>query len=131
MKDLGPLKYFFGIEVARGPLGLFLCQQKYAHEIVDDCGFLGSKPVDFPIEENHKLPLATGKLLDNPSLYRCLVGRLLYLIITRPELCYAVHTLSQFMQAPKEEHMHAARRVLRYIKATPGYGILLRSNSNL
>ena len=86
--------------------------EKYAHEIVDDCGFLGSKPVDFPIEENHKLPLATGKLLDNPSLYRCLVGRLLYLIITRPELCYAVHTLSQFMQAPKEEHMHAARRVL-------------------
>jgi len=112
MKDLGPLKYFFGIEVARGPLGLFLCQQKYAHEIVDDCGFLGSKPVDFPIEENHKLPLATGKLLDNPSLHRRLVGRLLYLIITCPELCYAVHTLSQFMQAPKEEHMHAARRVL-------------------
>jgi len=65
------------------------------------------------------------KALDDPSRYRRLVGLLIYLIITRPELCYLVHILSQIMQALLEEHMDAARRVLRYIKGIPGYGILL------
>ena len=131
IKDLGPLKYFLGIEVARGPLGLFWCQRKSALEIVDECSLFGGKPIDFPMEENHKLALAIGRSLDDPGSYRRLVGRLIYLTITRPELCYVIHRLSQFMQNPKEEHMHAARRVLRYLKATPGKGILLRADNNL
>jgi len=90
IKDLGLFKYFLGIEVTRGPLGLFLCQRKYALQIVDDCGQLGSKLVDFSIEENHKLALAMGKFIDDPSRYR----HLIYLTITQLELCYAVHILS-------------------------------------
>ena len=113
IKDLGPLKYFFGIEVARGPEGMFLCQRKYALEIIDECGLLGAKPVEFPIEENHKSALATGRLLKDATKYHRLVGRLIYLTITRPELTYVVRILSQFMQAPKEDHMEAAHRVLR------------------
>ena len=109
IKDLGPLKYFLGIEVARGPRGLFLCQRKYALEIVEKSGLLGSKPTAFPMEENHKLALAKGNVWDDPSRHRRLVGRLIYLTITRPELCYAVYILSQFIQAPREEHMDAAR----------------------
>ena len=131
IKDLGPLKYFLGIEVARSPQGLFLCQRKYTLEIIEECGLLGSKPVDFPMEANHKLALANSTLLENPTRYRRLVGRLIYLTITRPELCYAVHILSQFMQAPKEAHMEAARRVLRYLKGTPGQGLLLKADSDL
>jgi len=64
---------------------------------------LGSKPTDFPMEGNHKLAFAKRKVLDDPSRYKHLVGRLIYLTITRPELCYAVHILSQFMKEPKEE----------------------------
>jgi len=60
IKDLCPLKYFLGIEVARGPQGLFLYQRKYALEIIEKCGLLGAKPVEFPMETNHKLALATG-----------------------------------------------------------------------
>jgi len=58
IKGLGPLKYFLGIEVACGPHGIFLCQRKYALDIVEEIGLLGSKPTDFPMEENHKLALA-------------------------------------------------------------------------
>ena len=86
IKDLGPLKYFLGIEVARGPHGFCLCQRKYTLEIVEESGLLGSKPTDLPMEENHKLALAKGRVLDDPSRYRCLVGRLVYLTITRPRL---------------------------------------------
>ena len=99
---------------------MFLCQRKYALEIIDECGLLGAKPVEFPMEQNHKLALAKGTLLDDPSCYRRLVGRLIYLSITQPDLTYAVHILSQFMQEPREEHMEAVRRVVRYLKGTAG-----------
>ena len=131
IKDLGPLKYFLGIEVARSKTGLFLCQRKYALEIVEECGLLGAKPTDFPMETNHKLGLASGRFLADPTQYRRMVGRLIYLTLTRPELSYSVHILSQFMQAPRTDHMEAAKRVLRYIKGTLGQGILLRSDSDL
>ena len=97
IKDLGPLKYFLGIEVTRGPHGLFLCQRKYALEIVDECGMLGSKLVAFPMVANHKLAVAQEKVIDNASQYRKLVGRLIYLTITRLELFYAINILLQFM----------------------------------
>jgi len=67
IKDLRVLKYFLGLDVARSPKGIFLCQRKYALEIVDECGMLGCKPVAFPMETNHKLALATGKALSDPT----------------------------------------------------------------
>lgn len=72
-------------------------------------------------------------LLPVPGEYQRLVGKLLYLTITRPDLFYAIQNLSQFMNAPKKSHMNAAVRVVRYIKLDPGLGILLaaRSNSSL
>lgn len=97
MKDLGVLKYFLGIEIAHGPDGLFLSQRKYALDIISEAGLLGAKPCDFPMEQNHQLALATGPDFAHPDRYRRLVGRLIYLTITRPELCYVVHTLAQFM----------------------------------
>jgi len=119
IKDLGQFKYFLGIEVAHGSNNLFLCQRKYALEIVDECGLLGGKPAATPLEENHKLALASGNLFKGSTQYRRLVGRLIYLTVTRPDLSYAVHVLSQFMQAPRVEHFQAACCVLRYIKGSP------------
>jgi hypothetical protein len=131
MKDLGLLKYFLGVEVARSPSGIVLCQRKYVLDIISEAGLLGAKPMPTPLEQNHNLSLAQGEFLDNPERYRRLVGRLIYLCFTRPELSYSVHILSQFMQQPRTEHWTAALRVVRYLKGNPGQGVFLDSTSDL
>ena len=131
VKDLGKLKYFLGLEVARNDEGIFLSQQKYALEIVKDTGMLGSKPVYFPMEQQHGLAKDKSPFSVNPVRYRSLVGRLIYLLITRPDLSYSVHTLSQFMQAPREAHWEAALRIVRFVKCTAGQGIMFRADTDL
>ena len=94
VKDLGKLKYFLGIEISRGPEGIFISQRKYSLDIVTDTGNLGSKPALTPLEQNHKLAESKGPLLADPKKYRRLMGRLIYLLNTRPDLCYSIHILS-------------------------------------
>jgi hypothetical protein len=115
---LGDLKYFLGIKVSRSQKGISISQQKYTLEILKDVGILGAKPVNFPMEQNTKLSYARD-LLKDPSQYRRLVGRLIYLTITRPNIMYSVHVLSQFMHVPRRPHMEVALCVLRYLKGAP------------
>ncbi|CAM8980748.1 unnamed protein product [Rhodiola kirilowii] len=131
MKDLGTLKYFLGIEIARSSSGLFLSQRKYTLDILSEAGLLGAKPSPLPMESHQRLAISQSPIFDNPERYRRLIGRLVYLTITRPELSYSVHTLAQFMQVPKVDHWHAAIRVLHYLKGHPGQGLHLSSNSSL
>lgn len=133
MKDLGKLKYFLGLEVSQGREGFFVSQRKYTLDIVSETGNLGCKPAATPLEQGHQLanPKLDSPVLANPRQYRRLVGRLIYLCHTRPELSYAVHILTQFMQVPKEAHWDAALRVVRYLKGSIGQGILLKSDPDL
>ncbi|KAL6348342.1 hypothetical protein AAG906_005643 [Vitis piasezkii] len=131
IKDLGELKYFLGIEFSRSKKGIFMSQRKYALDILQDTGLTGVKPEKFPMEQNLKLTDEDGELLHDPSRYRRLVGRLIYLTVTRPDIVYSVRTLSQFMNTPRKPHWEAALRVLRYIKGSPGQGLFLPSENNL
>ncbi|XP_074270623.1 uncharacterized protein LOC141594507 [Silene latifolia] len=131
IKDLGRLKYFLGIEVAHGTEGLFLNQRKYALGIIEEAGMSGAKPVNTPMLQHHQLELAKSDLLKDAMKYRRLVGRLVYLTITRPDLVYSVHMLSRFVSEPRKEHWDAALRVVRYVKMNPSKGISLSRGSNL
>lgn len=131
IKDLGTLRYFLGIEVSRSAKGIFLCQRKYVLDILTDSGMTGSRPSNFPIEQHLHLRPNNGTPLSDPAAYRRLVGRLLYLTVTRPDIQYAVNTLSQFMQNLHSAHLDAANRVLRYLKGSVGMGLFLSASSPL
>ncbi|RHN52451.1 putative RNA-directed DNA polymerase [Medicago truncatula] len=131
IKDLGNLSYFLGIEVSRSKKGIFLCQRKYTLDILSDSGMTGCRPSDFPMEQHLRLRPNDGTPLSDPTVYRRLVGRLLYLTVTRPDIQYAVNTLSQFMQSPYSSHFDAATRVLRYLKGSVGKGLFLSASSSI
>ncbi len=116
MKDLGELRYFLGIEVIQSPKGIWLLQRQYALNKLSKYGMTGCKPISIPLEQNVKLSADEGDLVE--TMYRRIMGSLIYMTITRPDLSYAVGMVSQFMQTPRKPHLDAVRRILRYIKHT-------------
>ena len=131
IKDLGLMKYFLGIEVARSSAGTLLNQRKYLLDILKDAGLTACKPTTFPLPTHLKLPIDKGDLLPNLELYRRLIGRLLYLNITRPDISYSVQHLSQFVNQPREPHLQAALHLLRYLKGTINAGVFYPATTAL
>ncbi|KAA0048527.1 transportin-3 isoform X1 [Cucumis melo var. makuwa] len=129
IKDLGNLKYFLGMEVARSKYGIFVSQRKYTLDLLTETGMLGCRPADTPIEFNCKLGNSDDQVPVDKEQYQRLVGKLIYLSHTRPDISFAVSVVSQFMQAPYEKHMEAVNRILRYLKNTPGKGLMFRKTN--
>ncbi|WOH06349.1 hypothetical protein DCAR_0625775 [Daucus carota subsp. sativus] len=130
MKDLGNLKYFLGIEVNRSNQGIFLSQRKYVLDLLRDTGMLNCEPIKSPMEQNHGLEECKDQIPANKGRYQRLVGRLIYLSHTRPDIAYAVSVVSRFMHNPGKQHMDAVVRILRYLKSAPGKGLLFSKHGN-
>ena len=105
-----------GIEVAHSETGIYLCQRKYCLDLIRDSGLLGCKPCSTPMDSSLRLHRDDSELLTDVLSYRRLVGRLLYLTTTRPDIAFATQQLSQFMSKPTRSHLDAAIRVLKYMK---------------
>jgi hypothetical protein len=120
LKDLGSRKYFLGIEVARSKHGIIISQRKYILDLLKETEMLGCKATNNPIEVNVKLGEGSESPLVDKGRYQRLVGRLIYLSHTRPDIEYAVSMVSQFMHPPREPHMEAVYRILCYLKSSSG-----------
>lgn len=131
IKDLGLAKYYLGLEIHRTEDGLFLHQHKFVYDMLVEAGLENSKPLSLPLDSTVKLSPDEGLLLEDLSIYRKFVGKLLYLTVSRPDISFVVHHLSQFLQSPREPHLHAVQRVLRYLKATPFQGLYYDAKSSL
>ncbi|GJU41558.1 ribonuclease H-like domain-containing protein [Tanacetum coccineum] len=119
IKHLGSMKFFLGIEVIGSDKDLCLTQRKYCLELLKDYGLLGCKPVSTPMVPNSVLsykPTDDDPLLDNITGYQKLLGKLIYLTHTRPDIAYSVHCLAQHMHSPLKSHLNSALNVLRYLK---------------
>jgi len=121
------------LKIARNTTGLHLSQRKYTLDLLHETGMLDSAPVATPMTHTSCLSPDRGSPLDADatSQYRRLIGRLIYLTNTRPDIAFAVHNLSQFIYAPTTHHQQAVSRLLCYLKGTLGEGLYFSHTSSL
>lgn len=127
----GLIDSFLGISAIHNDRGMFLNQTKYAEEILLRAGMHDCNPVSTPVDLKSKLAEDIGKPVDNPTQYRSLAGALQYLTFTRPDIAYAVQQICLFMHDPRDLHLQAPRRILRYIQGTKDKGLHLLKNQNM
>ena len=118
MKDLGTLNYFLRLEVTSSSDRYYLSQAKYASDLLSKAGIIDNKTVTTLLEYNAKLTLLDGEPILDATRYRQLVGSLIYLTVTRPDISHVVDKVSKFMDAPRFVHYATIIRILRYVKGT-------------
>ncbi|KAM1251313.1 hypothetical protein ACFX2G_034427 [Malus domestica] len=123
MLDLGLLHHFLGLGIIQNENGIFIHQKKYAKSLLEKFGLKDCKAVKTPLAITDKLSKEDGSEDADQSLYRKMIGSLLYLTATRPDLMYASCLLARFMQKPTRKHMGTSKRVLRYVQGTLDFGI--------
>ena len=123
MKDLGIMHYFLGLEVWQKPSKIILSQGKYVVDILKIFGMMDCKSMTTPMTTNLKLFGDTTSEKIDATVYKQVIGSLMYLTNMRPDICFAVNTLSQYMVDPRQVHLIAAKHVLRYLKGTIDYGL--------
>ncbi|KAJ8617546.1 hypothetical protein MRB53_013732 [Persea americana] len=131
MTDLGRMRYLLGIEVLQQTDGIFIGRKKFSQEILDRFGMAGCNSVRNPIVPGPNLVKDTHGIPVDSTNYKQIVGSLMYLTNTRPDIMFVVSLLSRFMARPTELHSQAAKRVLRYVKGTLDFGSVLLQGRRL
>lgn len=127
MSDLGDLHYFLGIRATQSADRLFLSEQKYAIEILNRASMSYCKPASSPADLSAKLD-GSGPPIDDPTLYRNLVGALQYLTFTQPNITYVVQQICLYKHDSPKPHFTALKRILPYVRGTTAYGLQLYSS---
>jgi hypothetical protein len=131
MKDLGLMHYYLGPEVWHTRGEIFPGKGKYVVKILQKFGMMDYKYMTNPMIANMKKLRDSDSNPVDPSLYRQLIGSLMYMVNTRPDICFAVNTLSQFQVEPRHEHWIAAKNILIYLRGTINYGLRYASNNDV
>ncbi|XP_024964482.1 uncharacterized protein LOC112504761, partial [Cynara cardunculus var. scolymus] len=131
MSMLGELTFFLGLQVKQSSEGIFINQSKYVHDLLKKYKMLESSPMRTPMAPGKKL----NKDLNGPpvecKLYRGIIGSLLYLIASRPDIMFSTCICARYQANPKESHLSAVKRILRYLKKTPTHGLWYPLHSNI
>lgn len=131
MTDLGLMSYFLGMEIKQDRGEVFICQKKYAKEILKKFCMEDCNEMSTPMNQKEKLSKEDGTQKVDESYFRSLVGCLMYLTATKPDILDVVSILSRFMHCASEVHLKAAKRVIRYVKGTTDFGIKFKSCEQL
>ncbi|KAL2226760.1 UNVERIFIED_CONTAM: Retrovirus-related Pol polyprotein from transposon RE2 [Sesamum indicum] len=127
---MGEARFFLGLEICRSKNGIVLSQTKYTNDIISDVGMTQAKATSTPLPAGIKLSNSEEEQMQNPEAYRRLLGRLLYLGFTRPDICHGTQQLSQYMQHPNKSHWDAALHLVRYLKGIANRGLLFNADDD-
>ncbi|GKE23331.1 putative ribonuclease H-like domain-containing protein [Tanacetum coccineum] len=123
MSSMGELTFFLGLQVEQRKDGIFLSQDKYVYDILKKFGFTTVKTASTPMETHKSLSTNAAEPDVDVHLYRSMIGTLMYLTSSRPDIMFAVCACSRFQVTPKVSHMHAVKRIFRYLKGKPTLGL--------
>jgi hypothetical protein len=123
MSMIGELSFFLGLQIKQLKEGTFICQSKYVRDILNKFGMKDAKPIKTPMATNGHLDLDEGGKLVDLKLYRSMIGSLLYLTASRPDIMFSVCMCARLQAAPKECHLTAVKRIMRYLKYSPNIGL--------
>lgn len=123
MTNLGLMSYFLAMEITQNGNGIFVCQKKYANRLLKRFRMESCKAVTTPLVSNEKLTKEDGSGEADEKLYRSLIGNLLYLIATRPDIMFATSLFLRSIQKPSQVHFTTAQKVLKRVKGTIDFGI--------